>query len=165
MISYRQKKAVLYCFRALLLSAVLTSCEQKAAQTDFQVIDVQGGSETTFALSDLTAHLDSLHPELSDSSLLYRVSGVIDADDCYVFYSNEYILAFDKKSGKFLRRIASKGQGQQEYTRISDIVYKDKVLYISTKAGRILRYGIDGVFLDAIENDFLLTAFNHSMFF
>lgn len=53
--------------------------------------------------------------EMTENSLLGKISKVIDVDGNLIVLSDNDILVFDKENGSFLHRIGNIGEGSQEY--------------------------------------------------
>ena len=67
-------------------------------------------------------------------------------------FKSNILVAFDKSTGKFIRKIGGQGQGPGEYLRISDFcvdpVSKHIFLLDNSKACKVLKYGTDGQFIE-----------------
>jgi hypothetical protein len=92
--------------------------------TDLEIIDIVEGIKTEgtkMFLGEVAEDIDFIPLETTDECIIGK--------NPYLFFSNAYIvvldsqqeeiLLFDRKNGKFIRKIGRKGQGPGEYTNLS----------------------------------------------
>lgn len=86
--------------------------------------------------------------ETTDASLIGNSCTIQLLDNEILVSSGGRCLLFDKRTGKFLRQIASRGQGPKEYSEAVCYFNEDtKALYFNRAPNKLLKYSIEGEFL------------------
>lgn len=99
--------------------------------------------------------MEYILPELTSESIIGEYSKIIiDNNKLFIMDNsihNKAVFIFNSK-GKFLSKIASLGQGPEEYTTIHDFYYdsENELIGILSQSN-ILRYRLDGSFKDRIN--------------
>jgi hypothetical protein len=140
-------------FFSIIVAILLAmSCSNNKGNSDLLVIPVDIDTANPAPLSEIAEEINAVELELTDESLLSKVQQVLLSDEFIIVLNNnrgDYkILLFDNK-GKFIRQIASKGQGPGEYTGIIKNIALDsnnKRLFINTRT-KIICYGLEGNFI------------------
>ena len=123
------------------------SCDS-IEKTDCLTILVNSDTETSLALSEISEKIEAIELEVTDESLIQKVSCVLYSPDLIIVQEWKSIMLFDN-NGKFLRQIGSVGQGPGEYTGISSIAadFDSKKIFIFSDDGKLLCYDFEGSFL------------------
>jgi hypothetical protein len=125
-------------------------------KSGFLTIPVDSDEETSLKLSEITdGSIEAIELELTDQSLVgERITRVLCGKDYIIICERKSIMQFDK-TGKFIRKIASVGQGPGEFTSIGDITMdsKNKKIFIKTNAGKMMSYDFDGNFIRESSNE------------
>lgn len=97
--------------------------------------DFSGSDNQTLLLSDIVEDVEYVKLETTDDCLVAgSVRGFITNDDIYTLnkYSDEKLLRFDRKTGKFISQIGSIGQGPKEMIDPGFVFAKDSLVYVSS---------------------------------
>ena len=135
------------CFFIILLLSSCTSKqstqqaedENKQQEKSFYTIDLSkdfsGSDNQTLLLSDIVEDVEYVKLETTDDCLVAgSVRGFITNYDIYILnkYSDEKLLRFDRKTGKFISQIGSIGQGPKEMIGPGFVFAKDSLVYVSS---------------------------------
>lgn len=96
--------------------------------------------------------------ETTDSSLIGRIKKIVATNDYFFILdasTAKTVFVFDK-TGKFLNRIGTNGNGPEEYNVPDDIVYdryNDELLVWCNNHKAIMRFKPDGTFVENIKVD------------
>ena len=133
-----------------IVLSLLSSCSNKQAhkqsqeeniqqEKSFYTIDLSkdfsGSDNQTLLLSDIVEDVEYVKLETTDDCLMAgSVRGFITNDDIYTLnkYSDEKLLRFDRKTGKFISQIGSIGQGPKEMIDPGFVFAKDSLVYVSS---------------------------------
>ena len=133
-----------------IVLSLLSSCSNKQAhkqsqeeniqqEKSFYTIDLSkdfsGSDNQTLLLSDIVEDVEYVKLETTDDCLVAgSVRGFITNDDIYTLnkYSDEKLLRFDRKTGKFISQIGSIGQGPKEMIDPGFVFAKDSLVYVSS---------------------------------
>ena len=142
----------------LLCSCLLMGCSGSKKPTDLDV------SNLTYISAKNVTDLDvyTKHPEIDSCSyvkletnencLLDEILNIVVADDKFFLHVGSGVFVFDK-TGKFLNRIGTKGNGPNEYIGISAMAVDEQakcvVLNDQTKL-RLMKHHYDGSFIESI---------------
>lgn len=148
------KKIILIGALALALEACSTASHKNEAQGQ---IDIQSAFEnpTELKVSHLGKNIRYVPLETNDSSLVDDTYGIKLLDDKIVITTNSTCLLFDKQTGKFLRKIGSKGQGPKEYlSNLSYIHPETGDLYFNRTPEKMIRFNQQGEYLGDLKLPF-----------
>ena len=139
-------KTILKVLLVLIISLVsIISCTTK--NNDFFTIDVNYAKEQPLKLSDIAEKIEAIDLEMTDSSLVNigTIVRIHCTGEYIVLCQRRDIMIFDK-TGKFIRKISSIGQGPGEYISAISLAVdiKNEYLYILCRSGKILWYDFDG---------------------
>ena len=133
-----------------IVLSLLSSCFNKQAhkqsheenvqqEKSFYTIDLSkdfsGSDNQTLLLSDIVEDVEYVKLETTDDCLVAgSVRGFITNDDIYTLnkFSDEKLLRFDRKTGKFISQIGSIGQGPKEMIDPGFVFAKDSLVYVSS---------------------------------
>lgn len=139
------------------LSATGCSESVNKGKGDLQEIDVVTAFKQPQELSllDLGKDMTYIPLETVDESLIkLNSSSIMKVTEDYIFIadSRRPILCFDRKTGKFLRRIGNIGQGPQEYSDGASFLIDPigKRIYVMLGAQRFQCYDYEGNFLETV---------------
>ena len=113
--------------------------------------DFSGSDNQTLLLSDIVEDVEYVKLETTDDCLVAgSVVGFITNDDIYTLnnYSDEKLLRFDRKTGKFISQIGSIGQGPKEMINPCFVFAKDSLVYVTSSS-------MDKVYVYTNENQFI----------
>lgn len=102
------------------------SCGQKApVLTPIKEITFKAASDAK--ISALFNHVTMLQLETNDECIIPGIQKVEDVADTLVVLSNAgEVFTFERNTGKYIGKIADKGEGPEEYTEATDIVIAPK---------------------------------------
>ena len=139
-----------------LLGVLFCSCQQ---ETDSGLLSLtlddagQIDQSQELSLDTLGMKVDAIPLETTDDCLIKNISVLEESRDFYWLVSDNLIYKFDK-SGHFLQRIGTVGQGPEEYVsaKVIQPVEKERSLYIMDYFGRKMTvYDFDGRFLRSFK--------------
>ncbi|MDL2265470.1 6-bladed beta-propeller [Parabacteroides sp. OttesenSCG-928-G07] len=147
-------RGIYHLFLLALFTGACFSC-QNAIRESSSIIELDLGKvlseEVVMTLDNISTSVETVALETNDKALIKGIDDVI-LNDKYILileYRNCYL--FDR-TGKFLRSIGTSGQGPNEFTTISNAFLKeDEVILFDGSAKRILRFGIDGEYIDGVK--------------
>ena len=146
----------------LLMACLLTACRPttKTASSagGLAVIHVEAAVSSLqdeLKLSDLGSEVRYVPLETNDSCLIGRNAIVrIYGDKLVVassiatngFLCRDHILCFDKQSGRCLQTIGHTGEGPEDFSIFSDLIYHEKegMLYIPREPDKLQKYDLQG---------------------
>jgi hypothetical protein len=139
---------IYYCL--LIVICVLFSCNEKKADKLLE-IPVDTDRNSSLPLSEITENITAIELELTDKSLVNpdQIKRILFSEDDVIVTELNKILIFNKE-GKFIRSIASRGEGLGEYNYIinSALDLKNKRLFVLNSApSKIICYDLEGKFL------------------
>lgn len=143
-----------------LLAGLLTACSPSTKTEKMRgQIDVLPAFEnlTELKVSHLGKTIRYVPLETTDSSLVVGVQvGLLD-DKILISSANRtetHCFLFDRQSGKFIREVAQKGQGPEDYTTSFPTVHPlTKNLYFHRFPGKLLEYNQEGKYLGELSMD------------
>ncbi len=117
----------------------------------------------TLRYSNFVDSISYIHLETSDECLIGKITDVIFTDE-NIFVLDEYkqIIWIFNKRGEYLTQIARKGNGPEEYTKISQIEYDkaaNQILALDMWNKAILYYDLNGNFIKKIELEIYVSDF------
>lgn len=152
-----------------IVLSLLSSCSNKQAhkqsheenvqqEKSFYTIDLSkdfsGSNNQTLLLSDIVEDVEYVKLETTDDCLVAgSVRGFITNDDIYTLnkYSDEKLLRFDRKTGKFISQIGSIGQGPKEMIDPGFVFAKDSLVYVSSSiSNKVYVYTNDNQFVRSV---------------
>ena len=155
-----------------IVLSLLTSCsgkqttqqvqeENKSQEKSFYTIDLSkdfsGSDNETLLLSDIVEDVEYVKLETTDDCLVTSNSftSIFATDeDIYVLnktYTNEKLFRFDRKTGKFISRIGSIGQGPKEMINPCFVFAKDSLVYVSSNiSNKIYVYTNENQFIRSV---------------
>lgn len=152
---------------ALILLAVLTGCGGNKQSSDkLIIVDVSKSyPKKELILQDL---MDVEYVALETTDEFLTQGLVQDAGKKYLLVTNRIddgdFFIFDRKTGKGLRKINRKGQGGEEYARISGIILDETKgeVFVNSLGKRILVYDLYGNFKRCLNlNQEVLSIFDY----
>ena len=148
------KEKLNYYIAPLIISSLLSGCDSKSGtgiegETEFYTIDFEQSFEAKqqmliSEIADTVEYIELITPRELPISRIWKV---INFEDYLIIHAKWDVYLFHK-SGQFLRKIGSRGQGPGEYIVTSDIDFdfnKKEILINDTK--KILFYDLEGNFL------------------
>ena len=155
-----------------IVLSLLTSCsskqkpqqvqdENKQLEKSFYTIDLSkdfsGSDNETLLLSDIVEDVEYVKLETTDDCLVAGNSyACIFATDEDIYILNKYkdykLFRFDRKTGKFISRIGSIGQGPKEMINPCFVFAKDSLVYVtSTSMDKIYVYTNENRFVRSVQ--------------
>ena len=151
-----------------IVLSLLTSCsgkqttqqvqeENNSQERSFYTIDLSkdfsGSDNQTLLLSDIVEDVEYVKLETRDDCLVAGNSYArIFATDEDLYILNKYkdykLFRFDRKTGKFISRIGSIGQGPKEMIKPCSVFAKDSLVYVSSTI-------MDKIYVYTNENQFV----------
>ena len=144
---------------SICLSLFLSACGggNTISQSEVQIIDVETAIQNPqeLSLTDLGEKMTYIPLETLDESLVkLGSSSKMTVTDQYIFVgeTGAPLLAFDRATGKFLRKIGSIGQGPGEYSGSTDMEVdaEAKRIYFRASPTQHHCYDFEGKFLNTI---------------
>ena len=141
----------------------LVACN--SAPQDPQIVTIDPDANQIINLADKVETVELVRLELTDKSMLSRITGVLEYDDKYIVSSSsgQSICVFDKH-GKFLYNIGSVGRADNEYLIIGRIMLDEKqeqLIVYDELGGKLLYYTISGEFVKVAHlRDDIKASFN-----
>ena len=112
--------------------------------------DILQKKKTDVSLSTIASEIRYVPLETTKNSLLRRSTGSIKyLGEKYIVYGSEEVLLFDQ-NGKFISRVADRGQGPQDIKEDVDYIIVDPVtnnFYVFT-TGKVLKFDKMGKYID-----------------
>jgi len=134
-----------------LLVAMFSACTTgtKNADLDSQVNVLPAFEELgELKVSQLGKTIRYVPLETTEASLIGNKFNIQLLEHEILVLSAGNCLLFDKQTGKFLRQIASRGQGPKEYSEAVCYYNEDtKALYFNRAPDKLLKYSLEGEFL------------------
>ena len=130
-----------------------------------QIVTIDPDANQIINLVDKVETVELVRLELTDKSMLSRITGVLEYDDKYIVSSSsgQSICVFDKQ-GKFLYNIGSVGRANNEYLIIGRIMLDEKqeqLIVYDELGGKLLYYTISGEFVKVAHlRDDIKASFN-----
>ena len=133
--------------------------ENKSQEKSFYTIDLSkdfsGSDNQTLLLSDIVEDVEYVKLETTDDCLVASSVSIFATDeDIYVLnknYTNEELFRFDRKTGKFVSRIGSIGQGPKEMIKPCFVFAKDSLVYVSSNmSNKIYVYTNENQFVRSV---------------
>ena len=130
-----------------------------------QIVTIDPDANQIINLADKVETVELVRLELTDKSMLSRITGVLEYDDKYIVSSSsgQSICVFDKQ-GKFLYNIGSVGRANNEYLIIGRIMFDQKqeqLIVYDELGGKLLYYTISGEFVKVVHlRDDIKASFN-----
>ncbi len=158
-------------FGVLILFLLFFSCSNKQAtkqsqeenvqpEKSFYTIDLSkdfsGSENQTLLLSDIVEDVEYVKLETTDDCLVVENSYArIFATDEDLYILNKYkdykLFRFDRKTGKFISRIGSIGQGPKEMINPCFVFAKDSLVYVtSTSTDKVYVYTNENQFVRSV---------------
>ena len=150
------------------ISLLLSACGGGSSQNkgEVAIIDVETAilNPQELSLTDLGEKITYVPLETLDESVVKLGStSKLAMTDEYIFVGElgSPLLAFDRSTGKFLRKIGSVGQGPGEYSGSTDVEVdaEAKRIYFAIKGSKYQCYDFEGNFLNSItlpEDNFMM---------
>ena len=141
----------------------LVACN--SAPQDPQIVTIDPDANQIINLADKVETVELVRLELTDKSMLSRITGVLEYDDKYIVSSSsgQSICVFDKH-GKFLYNIGSVGRADNEDLIIGRIMLDEKqehLIVYDEVGGKLLYYTISGEFVKVAHlRDDIKASFN-----
>ena len=122
----------------------LLSCNSKE-KTDFITISVDYDKDNNLSLSEISEKIDAIELEVTDESLIQKISHVLYSPEIIIIQESKSIMLFDK-NGKFIRRIGSVGQGPGEFISIGSITadFESEKIFVYSDNGKFICYDFSG---------------------
>ena len=141
------KTLLLKSFIACCIILSTLSCDSKG-KTDFLTILADPDTDAPLALSEISEKIEAIELEVTDESLIQKVSRILYSSDFIIVQEWKSIMLFDK-NGKFIRRIGSEGQGPGEYVSINSIAadFDSKKIFVFSVDDKFLCYDFEGNFV------------------
>ena len=120
----------------------------KIVQPKLDVVEVNPRAEDIIMLADLVAESEIVELELTDQSILKRISSVFYHDDRYIIADKgtKAIYIFSRE-GKFLSKINRRGRAANEYLNMSRVMFDAKnewIIICDMTEQKLLYYTLAG---------------------
>ena len=139
---------------ALLLTACSTTPQSGKQEGQIDIVPAFE-NQTELKVSHLGKNIRYVPLETNDSSLIGGTYGIKLQDDMVVVTTSGNCLLFDKHTGKFLRKIGSKGQGPKEYLDNIPYIHPETGdIYFNRTPEKMIRFNRQGEFLGELELPF-----------
>ena len=129
---------------------IIASCRNAPISRLMEEVVVDTDQTVTLPLSLITEEIEVIELELTDESITgpERIKQVLFSTNQIIIVESNNILVFDK-NGKFIRSIASRGQGPGDYNYIKKVAIdeKNQNLYILNADSKILCYNLNGQYV------------------
>lgn len=150
----------------LLVSACFfPSCgDPSSTFSDDTTVELQVKGANGFQVDDFFELKKIIPLETTEDALIRNIAKVYLDQDHLIFFDNmsHEVFHYDT-NGKLINKIANIGEGPGEYRSISDMIYDyhDKMIYILDGGWtrKVLKYTLDGQFLEEKKLDFSPAAF------
>ena len=113
--------------------------------------------------SDVFDSISFIRLETNKRSLIGQIEKIIATDDKFIILDGiraKMVFVFDE-NGNFLNQVGSVGGGPEEYDMPLDIAYdkyNDELLILDSYPNRIMKFKLDGTFVDAINIDWRVSS-------
>jgi len=127
------------------LQLIMISC--KSSEPSDNVIDIDNAESATLLMSDYFESIEYIPLEASEKSLIGRLQHVHVSDEFIVVVSSGSCHVFNRRNGKFIRKIGMKGNGPKEYNSLVRglSINEDKKTILAARATGAIEYSlIDG---------------------
>ena len=137
----------------ILIIALLALVACNSAPQAPHMVTIDPKADQIINLADKVESVELVRLELTDKSMLDRITGVLEYDDKYIVSSSsgQSICVFDKQ-GKFLYNIGSVGRADNEYLVIGRIMLDEKqeqLIVYDIMSCRLVYYTMSGEFVKA----------------
>ena len=137
----------------ILIIALLALVACNSAPQAPHMVTIDPKADQIINLADKVETVELVRLELTDKSMLDRITGVLEYDDKYIVSSSsgQSICVFDKQ-GKFLYNIGSVGRADNEYLVIDRIMLDEKqeqLIVYDIMSCRLVYYTMSGEFVKA----------------
>lgn len=137
----------------ILIIALLALVACNSAPQAPHMVTIDPKADQIINLADKVETVELVRLELTDKSMLDRITGVLEYDDKYIVSSSsgQSICVFDKQ-GKFLYNIGSVGRADNEYLVIGRIMLDEKqeqLIVYDIMSCRLVYYTMSGEFVKA----------------
>ena len=141
---------------------LLSGCGQGVQQSDYIHINLSKRLPANpVNASTLIEACRYIPLETTDESVIGSVNRIIPVQDGFFIFDASKRVSFFDAEGRFVRRIASKGQGPGEYIDLFgfDLSEEERLLYLFDTSRQILVYTFDNTFVRSIRLDVLYISF------
>ncbi len=160
------KKMKKYLLLSIVFSLFLCGCTQKQNEvknlSGMETIPITDFETYNGRFSEFVEAVEMIPLEFTDESILGEIKKVVLSED-FIFVMERFnsagIYTFDR-SGKFLYRIGSRGQGPEECADVDDfsINEKDRLIYIyDSVRKKVFVFSFDNEFIKTIPMDYSAT--------
>lgn len=160
------KKMKKYLLLSIVFSLFLCGCTQKQSESNessgMETIPITDFETYNGRFSEFAEAVEMIPLEFTDESILGEIKKVVLSED-FIFVMERFnsagIYTFDR-SGKFLYRIGSRGQGPEECADVDDfsINEKDRLIYIyDSVRKKVFVFSFDNEFIKTIPMDYSAT--------
>jgi len=154
-----KKHIVFVLFAATILYGCPSSNRPAPQVADVVVSVIPSEIDKTFYLSQLYANYEIIPLGSTDDVLVGNPNRIVSFGDRYyvgdglTYKQREQRLHVFSKTGEYLHSIGQRGRGPGEYISLYDFsISPDPVLYLLDRdTDRVLRYRLDGAFIDEFE--------------
>ena len=142
--------------------AVFWSCTSPEEQSGLKQITIDAGVDTETNLSELAKDVNVIKLEVTDNSLVSRVSELAYNGEFIVISDSRKVYVFSAE-GKFLRVIGKNGQGPGEYNYVPSFAvdWKKNELYLAAN-NRVIVYNINGQLINEVKIPFVRNIYHGS---
>ena len=130
-------------------------CKDNKTQLPYGYIDLESGltHQDIHLLSEVAEDITYIFLETNDNCLISDISKVrYDPPYYFIMDMQKKAIVIFNETGGFVNKIDAFGQGPGEYTRIWDFDVYDHIVYIfDDKQRKILKYGINGEFINSFK--------------
>ncbi|TKG94934.1 6-bladed beta-propeller [Puteibacter caeruleilacunae] len=138
-----------------ILLLVIAFCFSSLQAQELQTIDVESAIDKkseSVAMSEYAESISYCPLETNDNCTIDRNIKVSATKDEIIVRSKSGCFLFDRKTGKFIRKIGTEGRGPGEYYSVSGLVNPlSRFVYFIGHQGVLLKYGFDGVYKKKIK--------------
>ncbi|MFY0592878.1 6-bladed beta-propeller [Roseivirga sp.] len=149
------KSQILNCAYLFPIIFCLSCGSEKPSITDDEPTQKDGFQsfkldlkEDKIRFVDLIESLKITRLEETEESLLRYVDRVMFHEDKMVFPGNQGAFYIYSNNGEFLSKFNRKGQGPEEYSRLTDVWLEDGILNVHSTGKSVTRYDLAGNFID-----------------
>lgn len=160
------RKMKKYLLLSIVFSLFLCGCTQKQSESNessgMETIPITDFETYNGRFSEFAEAVEMIPLEFTEESILGEIKKVVLSED-FIFVMERFnsagIYTFDR-SGKFLYRIGSRGQGPEECADVDDfsINEKDRLIYIyDSVRKKVFVFSFDNEFIKTIPMDYSAT--------